>query len=133
MDQQCMETMHDVINGGIIASKKARSMDRVYECIHDILGYLYRYINEPSLSEINKSKSELFCNAIDFMLEYFPDLTYKKTTSSPRMNRKIYNGMVRELIDIYIKIPQARRIQMKMFQEAKEYVDKRDNKRLKTK
>lgn len=132
MDQQCMNTMHDVIHGGIIASKKARSMDCVYECINDILGYLYRYINEPSISKLNQSKSNLFCEAIDFMLEYFPDLTYEETTLSPRHNRKIYNRMVKELINIYIYIPQARRIQLNMFKRAKEYVDERDNKRLKT-
>ena len=133
MDQQCMSTMYDVLALGIEASKKARTIDDVNECINGIFGFFYRYINNPCFSEIDKSKSELFCNAIDFMLEYFPDLTYKQTTSSPTINRKIYNGMVRELINIYIYIPQAKRIQMKMFKDAKEYVDKRDNKRLKTK
>jgi hypothetical protein len=78
-----------------------------------------------------RSKNKSYCNAIKFMLNYYNKVSYKKTKSNTNSRRKVFYSMLKELTDIYIYNPCAERIQKKMFEQAQEYVDNRDTKRLK--
>ena len=115
---------NEIVNN-INASKRARTMNDISQYIDNIYTILFKFIHSNGPQYIDR-KGELYKQAIKFMLEYFPDLTYKKI--KPSQHRKIYNNMLRELTEIYIYNPQAKRIQMKMFKNAAEYVNKRQKK-----
>ena len=92
--------------------------------IDNIFLILYNYINTNKYHIYIKSKTELYNEAINFMLEHFSKLTYKESKSIGTVNRKIYNNMLRELTNVYIYVPQAARIQQKMFDDAKKEIEK---------
>tara|TARA_B100000900_G_C20244820_1_gene579479 strand:- start:180 stop:581 length:402 start_codon:yes stop_codon:yes gene_type:complete len=124
MDKKSKIMIYNEIINNINASKKASNMNLIIEYIDNIFLILYNYINTDKYNIYIKSKTELYNEAINFMLEHFPKLTYKEPKSIGTVNRKIYNNMLKELTDIYIYNPQAARIQQGMFDDAKKEIEK---------
>ena len=79
-----------------------------------------------------RSKTEAYCNNIEFILEYYPEVTYPAKKAHRNTSRSIYYKMLKELIDIYIYNPSVENLQKLLFKRAADTVDNRANKRQKT-